>query len=145
MPRVKRGTLHTKKRKKILRRTKGFFHRRKSHVREAKQALTKAGQYAYRDRRKKKGTFRRLWNTQISAALKADGQSYSVFLHELKRRNIAINRKMLAELARTRPAIFRSILSETDVQRREAREGNAGRPPLERDGASRGDPTRRAG
>lgn len=110
MPRVKRGTLRTKKRRKILRATKGFFHKRKSHLREARQALFKAGQYAYRDRRKKKATFRALWHAQMNAALRAAGVSYSVFAHQLRTKNITLNRKMLALLAREQPNVFKKIV-----------------------------------
>lgn len=111
MPRVKRGTLHAKRRKKILRKAKGFFHRRKSHIRQAKQALLKAGQYAYRDRRKKKAAFRGLWNVQLSAALKPEGLSYSRFINLLKQRHIALNRKILAHLAGQHPDVFRKIVA----------------------------------
>lgn len=111
MARVKRGTLRTKKRRKILRATKGFFHKRKSHIREARQALFKAGQYAYRDRRKKKAIFRALWHTQMNAALRHAGTTYSVFMHQLRAKNVTLNRKMLAELAKTHPAVFRNVVS----------------------------------
>lgn len=110
MARVKRGTLHTKKRRKILRATKGFFHRRKSHLREARQALFKAGQYAYRDRRKKKSAFRRLWHVQLNAALRSHGLSYSVFAQQLRQKQIGLNRKILATLAREQPEIFRKVV-----------------------------------
>jgi large subunit ribosomal protein L20 len=110
MPRVKRGPVHTKKRRKILRQTKGFFHHRKSHLREARQALFKAGQYAYRDRRKKKAVFRALWHVQLNAALRPLGFSYSRFTHTLHEKGVALNRKMLAQLAREQPGIFRNII-----------------------------------
>jgi large subunit ribosomal protein L20 len=110
MPRVKRGTLHTKRRKRILKKAKGFLHRRKSHLRQAKQALIKAGQYAYRDRRKKKAVFRGLWNVQVSAALKPFGFSYSRWMHLLNVQKIALNRKMLARLANDRPEVFQKIV-----------------------------------
>lgn len=111
MPRVKRGVLHTKRRKRVLRKAKGFFHRRKSHLRQAKQALLKAGQYAYRDRRKKKAAFRGLWNVQLSAALKPEGLSYSRFIYLLGKQRIALNRKILARLAGERPDVFRKIVA----------------------------------
>ncbi len=110
MARVKRGTLRTKKRRKILRQTKGFFHHRKSHLREARQALFKAGQYAYRDRRKKKATFRALWHAQLNAAVRPYGFSYSVFLHALHQKGVLVNRKMLSLLAREHPAVFAKIV-----------------------------------
>lgn len=110
MPRVKRGTIHSKRRRRLLRQTKGFFHKRKSHLREARQALFKAGQYAYRDRRKKKAVFRALWHVQLNAAARQHGVSYSVLLHALKTKKIALNRKVLAELAREQPDVFGRIL-----------------------------------
>lgn len=110
MPRVKRGVLHTKKRRKILRATKGFFHKRKSRLREARQALFKAGQYAYRDRRKKKAAFRALWHAQMNAALRASGISYSAFAYQLRKKHVALNRKMLALLAREQPSVFKKVV-----------------------------------
>jgi len=112
MPRVKRGTIHAKRRRNILRKTKGFFHKRKSHLREARQALTKAGQYAFRDRRKKKAEFRQLWNVQLSAALKSEGISYSQFIHLEKLKKVALNRKMLASLAQSYPDLFKKVVAE---------------------------------
>lgn len=117
MPRVKRGTLHTKRRKRILRKTKGFLHQRKSHVRQAKQALLKAGQYAYRDRRKKKAVFRGLWNTQLSAALRPEGFSYSRFIHTLKQRKVTLDRKVLARLANEAPEVFAKIITHVRAAR----------------------------
>ena len=112
MPRVKRGTIHVKRRRRILRQTKGFFHHRKSHLREARQALFKAGQYAYRDRRKKKAEFRGLWHAQLNAALRPLGISYSVFAHALHEKQISLNRKMLAQIARDMPELFATIVRE---------------------------------
>ncbi len=111
MARVKRGTLHVKKRRRILRQTKGFFHRRKSHLRQARQALFKAGQYAYRDRRKKKAVFRALWHVQLNAALRKQGLSYSRFAHLARTKNLGLNRKLLAELARTHDDAFTRIVT----------------------------------
>jgi len=112
MPRVKRGTIHAKRRRNILRKTKGFFHRRKSHLRDARQALTKAGQYALAHRRKKKADFRQLWNVQLSAALKPEGISYSSFIGKEKTSNILLNRKMLVQLAQTNAPVFKKIVAE---------------------------------
>lgn len=111
MPRIKRGVLRTKKRRRILRQTKGFFHKRKSRIREARQALFKAGQYAYRDRRKKKAVFRALWHVQLNAALRSQGTSYSQFMYALKGKNISLNRKVLATLAEHHPAVFQKIVA----------------------------------
>lgn len=112
MPRVKRGTLRTKKRRKILRQTKGFRGLRKTHLREARQALFKAGQYAYRDRRKKKAIFRGLWHVQLNAALRPLGLSYSAFANALRSRQVALNRKMLAQLARDYPELFEKVVQK---------------------------------
>lgn len=110
MSRVKRGTSHTKRRRRILRQAKGFFHHRKSHLREARQALLKAGQYAYRDRRKKKAIFRGLWHAQLNAALRPLGVSYSVFAYRLRQHRVALNRKMLSELAREQPTALTAVV-----------------------------------
>lgn len=112
MPRVKRGTIHAKRRRNILRQAKGFFHRRKTHMRDARQALTKAGQYAYAHRRKKKSDFRQLWNVQLSASLKQEGVSYSSFINLAKKQNITLNRKMLVLLAQEKPAVFKQVVEE---------------------------------
>lgn len=112
MARVKRGTIHSKRRARILRSTKGFRGRRKSHLREARQALIKAGQYALRDRRKKKSVFRALWHVQLSAALREHGISYSKFMHHLHTQKIDVNRKMLTELANKQPDAFRALVAD---------------------------------
>lgn len=111
MARVKRGTLRTKRRRRILRQTKGFFHQRKSHLRQARQALFKAGQYAYRDRRKKKAVFRALWHVQLNAALRQLGASYSTAAHALRTGQVGLNRKMLSLLAREHPEVFRTVIT----------------------------------
>ena len=99
MPRVKRGTVARARHKKVLKQAKGFRGRRKNVYRVAKQAVMKAGQYAYRDRRQKKRQFRALWIARINAAVRELGMSYSVFMAGLKRANIEIDRKVLADLA----------------------------------------------
>ena len=99
MPRVKRGVTARARHKKVLKQAKGFRGRRKNVFRIAKQAVMKAGQYAYRDRRNKKRTFRALWITRINAAVRELGMSYSAFMSGLKRANIEIDRKVLADLA----------------------------------------------
>jgi large subunit ribosomal protein L20 len=99
MPRVKRGVTARARHKKVFQQTKGFRGRRKNVFRVAKQALMKAGQYAYRDRRVKKREFRALWIARINAAVRELGMSYSVFMAGLKRANIEIDRKVLADLA----------------------------------------------
>jgi len=99
MPRVKRGVTARARHKKVLRQSKGFRGRRGNVYRVAKQAVMKAGQYAYRDRRQKKRTMRALWIARINAAVRELGMSYSVFMSGLKRANIEIDRKVLADLA----------------------------------------------
>ena len=99
MPRVKRGTVARARHKKVLKQAKGFRGRRKNVFRVAKQAVMKAGQYAYRDRRNKKREFRALWITRINAAARTQGMSYSRFMAGLKRAGVDVNRKMLADLA----------------------------------------------
>ena len=99
MPRVKRGTVARARHKKVLKQAKGFRGRRKNVYRVAKQAVMKAGQYAYRDRRNKKRTIRALWIARINAAVRELGMSYSAFMAGLKKANIEIDRKVLADLA----------------------------------------------
>ena len=119
MTRVKRGKIALKRRRKILRQTKGFRWQRKSKERAAKEALLHAGVHAFHDRRKKKRNFRALWNIKINAAVRqlADkpGLSYSKFIHGLKKSGIALNRKMLAELAEKHPEVFKKIVLETAI------------------------------
>ena len=110
MPRVKRGTHRIKRRKNILARTKGMMWGRKNRITLAKTAATKAGANAYRDRRLKKRDNRGLQQTRISAAVKALGTSYSKFMGELKKRNIALDRKVLSELAAKHPNVFEKIV-----------------------------------
>jgi large subunit ribosomal protein L20 len=112
MPRVKRGTVARARHKKVLKQAKGFRGRRKSVYRVAKQAVMKAGQYAYRDRRQKKRQFRSLWIARINAAVRELGMSYSVFMAGLKRANIDIDRKVLADLAVADKAAFAKIAGQ---------------------------------
>lgn len=99
MPRVKRGVTAHAKHKKIIDQAKGYSGRRKNVFRVAKQAVTKAGQYAYRDRRQRKRQFRSLWITRINAEARNNGLSYSRFIDGLNKAAIEIDRKVLAELA----------------------------------------------
>ena len=99
MPRVKRGVTAHAKHKKVIAKAKGFRGRRGNVFRVAKQAVMKAGQYAYRDRRNKKRDIRALWITRINAAVRELGMSYSTFMAGLKKANIEIDRKVLADLA----------------------------------------------
>ena len=99
MPRVKRGVTAHARHKKVLEQAKGVRGRRKNVWRIAKEAVMKAGQYAYRDRRNRKRTFRALWIARINAAVRQHGMTYSVFMNGLKKANIEIDRKMLADIA----------------------------------------------
>ena len=99
MPRIKRGVVAKRKHKKILKQAKGYYGARSRVFRVAKQAVIKAAQYAYRDRRVKKRDMRALWIVRISAACKMHGISYSKFMHGLKVAEIDLNRKMLSEIA----------------------------------------------
>jgi large subunit ribosomal protein L20 len=99
MPRVKRGVTAHAKHKKILKQAKGYYGRRKNVFRVATQAVTKAGQYAYRDRRQRKRQFRSLWIARINAAARECGLSYSRFINGLKKADIDIDRKVLADIA----------------------------------------------
>ncbi len=99
MPRVKRGVIARARHKKVLEQAKGFRGRRKNVFRIAKEAVMKAGQYAYRDRRQRKRQFRALWIVRINAAARECGLSYSVFMNGLKKAAIDIDRKVLADIA----------------------------------------------
>jgi large subunit ribosomal protein L20 len=113
MPRVKRGTQHVKRRKNILSKAKGMKWGRKSKVRLARPALLKAGVYAYRDRRNKKRSMRRLWQIRINAAVRPLGTTYSRFINALKIANIDLDRKVLSMLAKDQPAVFEKIVEKT--------------------------------
>ena len=99
MARVKRGVQASRRHKKILKRAKGYYGARSRVYRVAVQAVTKAGQYAYRDRRNKKRSFRRLWIARINAGARLNGLSYSRFINGLKKANIEIDRRVLADIA----------------------------------------------
>ena len=99
MPRVKRGVTAHARHKKVLGRAKGYFNARRKVYRVAKQAVDKAGQYAYRDRRVRKRDFRALWIARINAAARECGLSYSRFINGLQRAAIAVDRKVLADIA----------------------------------------------
>lgn len=113
MPRVKRGTQHTKRRKTLLSKTKGMKWGRKSKIRLARPAMLKAGVYAYRDRRNKKRDFRRLWQIRINAAVRPLGLSYSKFMNAIKKSGIALDRKILSTLAKDHPAVFEKVVEKT--------------------------------
>lgn len=116
MPRVKRGVTARARHKKVLALAKGFRGRRKNVFRIAKQAVMKAGQYAYRDRRAKKREFRRLWIARINAAARELGLTYSKFMNGMRKASIDIDRKVLADLAVKDPAAFGSIVEKVKAQ-----------------------------
>jgi len=110
MARVKRGTIAHKRRKNVLKKAKGYKWGRKSKYKMAKQAVMKAGVYAYRDRKVKKRVKRALWQTHISAAVREKDLTYSKFVALLRKNKIEIDRKILAQLIKENPEIFNKIL-----------------------------------
>ena len=111
MTRVKRGTIAHKKRERLLKHTKGFKWGRKSKERMAREALLHAWSYQFRDRKRKKREFRRLWNVKINAGARQHGMSYSRFIAGLKRKNITLDRRMLADLAEHESKVFEKIVA----------------------------------
>ncbi|MGQ9470959.1 MAG: 50S ribosomal protein L20 [Candidatus Aminicenantales bacterium] len=112
MPRVKRGPRKKERRKKILKLAKGYWGAKSRNYRTAKEAVEKSLQYAYRDRRNRKRDFRRLWIIRIKAAAEAYGLSYSRFIHGLKKLQIEIDRRILAELAVKNPETFGRVVEK---------------------------------
>lgn len=117
MPRVKRGKIHLKRRKNLLKNAKGYRAGRKNLPKLAKVAITKAGVYAKRDRKVKKRIFRRLWLVRLNAALKQRDQklNYSRFIKALKDNNIELDRKILSQIAKNHPQVFDAILKELSL------------------------------
>lgn len=111
MPRVKRGTIANKRRKNVLKYTKGFRWGRKSKERAAKEALLHAWTHAFRGRKEKKRDFRTLWNVKINAAVREEGMNYSRFIAALKKKKVGLDRKVLADLAEHEPEIFKKIVA----------------------------------
>jgi large subunit ribosomal protein L20 len=112
MARVKRGVTAHAKHKKVLKAAKGYYGRRKSTIRVAKQAVEKAQQYGYRDRKRKKRTFRALWIQRINAATREHGLTYGRFIHGLSKAGIEIDRKVLADLAVHDAAAFKALVDQ---------------------------------
>lgn len=112
MSRVKRGVTAHAKHKKVLKAAKGYYGRRKNTIRVAKQAVEKAGQYAYRDRKVRKRNFRSLWIQRINAAVREHGLTYGRFIDGLNKAGIEIDRKVLSELAIAEPAAFAAIVEK---------------------------------
>lgn len=116
MARVKRGVIAGRRHKKVLAKAKGYYNARRKVFRAAKQAVIKAGQYAYRDRRAKKRDFRALWIARINAAAREHGLSYSRLINGLLKAGIEVDRKILAELAVHEPASFAAICEQAKAQ-----------------------------
>jgi large subunit ribosomal protein L20 len=112
MARVKRGVTSHAKHKKTLKAAKGYYGRRKNTIRIAKQAVEKANQYAFRDRKRRKRSFRALWIQRINAAVRPFGLTYSRFIDGLAKSGITVDRKVLSELAIAEPAAFQAIVEK---------------------------------
>ncbi|MFA5155735.1 MAG: 50S ribosomal protein L20 [Patescibacteria group bacterium] len=112
MPRVKRGTTHVKKRRKLLKDVKGYKWGRKKLIKLAKTARTKAGAHAYIDRRKKKRTTRALWQVKINAFVREHGLSYSRFINLLKTNKVSVDRKILADLAVNNKEVLAAMIKQ---------------------------------
>ena len=112
MARTKRGVTSHARHKKVLKQVKGQYGRRKNTIRVAKQALEKAMQYAYRDRRTKKREFRSLWIQRINIGARAEGITYSKFINGLNKSGIKLDRKVLADIAYNNPEVFKSIVKK---------------------------------
>lgn len=113
MTRIKGGILHAKRRRGILKHTKGYRWGRKSKIKVAKVAKMKAGQHAFRDRRVKKRTMRGLWNIRINAGARKLGVSYSRLMDQLKKAGVALDRKVLSQLAADHPTVFAKVVELT--------------------------------
>ena len=111
--RVKTGVVRRRRHKKILKLARGFYSGRRKHFRKAKEQLERSMYYAFRDRKRKKRDFRRLWITRINAACRSNGVSYSKFMHALKLANIELDRKVLADMAMNVAPRFLAILYRT--------------------------------
>ncbi len=112
MPRSVNSVASRRRRKKIIKQAKGYFGARKNVYTVAKNAVEKALQYAYRDRKNKKRTFRNLWIARINAAVRQEGMNYSSFIHALKEKDVQLNRKVLADLAMNHPEDFSKIVAK---------------------------------
>ena len=115
MPRVKRGVMTHKRHKKIINQASGYYGAKNNLFKTANEAVARAGNFAYRDRRNKKRDFRRLWITRISAACRNGGTTYSAFIDALNGANIALDRKVLSDMAITDPAGFSALLRQVGL------------------------------
>ncbi|MDP6602179.1 MAG: 50S ribosomal protein L20 [Phycisphaerales bacterium] len=114
MPRVRKGAARNRARKRLLRAARGYWGTKSRHRQQAKVAITRAGQFAYRDRRTRKRDFRRLWITRITAACRMRGTRYSRFMSGLTRAGVLLNRKMLSQLAIEDPAAFDALVKVSE-------------------------------
>ena len=112
MARVKRGVTAHAKHKKVLKAAKGYYGRRKNTIRVAKQAVEKANQYGYRDRKRRKRSFRALWIQRLNAAVRPFGLTYSRFIHGLSQAGLVMDRKVLSDLAIREPAAFEAVVQQ---------------------------------
>lgn len=112
MSRVSRGVTNHARHKKVIKQAKGYYGRRKNTIRVAMQAVEKANQYAYRDRRAKKRTFRSLWIQRINAAVREQGITYGTFINGLTKAGIEVDRKVLSDLAINEPAAFTALVDQ---------------------------------
>jgi len=115
MPRVRKGSARKRAHKRVLRQARGYYGTKSRHFQQAKVALTRAGQYAYRDRRNRKRDMRRLWITRITAACRMRGARYSRFMNGLKMAGVLLNRKMLSEMAIHDPSGFDKLVEIADA------------------------------
>ncbi len=115
MSRVKRGVTSHARHRKVINRAKGYYGRRKNTFRVANQAVEKAGQYAYRDRKQRKRVFRALWIQRINAAAREHGLTYGRFINGLGRAGVEIDRKMLADIAVHEPEAFKSLVDQAQA------------------------------
>jgi large subunit ribosomal protein L20 len=115
--RVKRGVATHKKHHKIRKATRGYTHANRVSIKRGKQAVTKSLQYATRDRKTKKRTFRQLWNARINAGARLNGTTYSKFIASLKQANITLDRKILAELAVNEPKVFAELVKTAEAKK----------------------------
>jgi large subunit ribosomal protein L20 len=115
MPRVRKGSATVKARKRILRAARGYWGTKHRHKQQAKVALLRAGQFAYRDRRNRRRNFRRLWITRISAACRMRGTRYSRFMNGLSQAGVVLNRKMLSQIAIEDPTTFDALVSQSEA------------------------------
>ncbi len=113
MPRVKTGVVRRRRHKKVLKLARGFYSGRHKHFRKAKEQLERSMYYSFRDRKQKKREFRKLWIIRINAACRLNGMSYSVFMNGLKRANIDLDRKILADMAMNDAAAFTALTTQS--------------------------------